>query len=92
MINDSPSFLLTRHAGTCYGQLMSEYVVAQMVNWEREMYGFHADQLDSRWNLQRRVAITPPRMLSSLTIGILGLGTIGRRSKLKIYKINIVWF
>lgn len=71
---------------------MSEYVVAQMVNWEREMYGFHADQLDSRWNLQRRVAITPPRMLSSLTIGILGLGTIGRRSKLKIYKINIVWF
>lgn len=72
---------------------MSEYVVTQMVNWEREMYGFHADQLNSQWNLQRRVAITPPRMLSSLTIGILGLGTIGRRSKLhKIINIHVVWF
>ena len=83
MISDSPSFLLTRHAGASYGQMISEYVVAQMVNRERQFYGFHADQLNSRWSLERRGAVTYPRMLSSLTIGILGVGAIGRRSTLK---------
>ena len=83
MIEDSPSFLMTRHAGICYGQLMSEYIVAQMVNWERQMYGFHSDQLNSQWNEERRIAVVNPRMLSTLTIGILGVGTIGKRGKLK---------
>ena len=83
LICDCPSFLLTRHAGTSYGQLMSEYIVAQIVNWERQMYGFHADQLNSQWNQERRLTITHPRMLSTLTIGILGVGTIGRKSQLK---------
>ena len=66
-----------------YGQLISEYIVAQVVNWERQMYGFHSDQLNSQWNQQRRMAVTHPRMLSTLTIGILGVGTIGKRGKLK---------
>ena len=90
MIGESPSFVLTRHAGTAYGQLMSEYVVTQMVNWERQLYGFHVDQLNSQWNQQRRLAVTHPRMLSTLTIGILGVGTIGRRSKLKKYLLYIM--
>ena len=79
MIKASAPFLLTRHAGSSYGQLMSEYIVAQMVNWERQLYGFHTDQLNSQWSEQRRAAADNPRMLSNLTIGILGVGTIGKR-------------
>lgn len=83
LVRDSPLFLLTRHAGGSYGQLMSEYVVAQMVNWERQLYSFHTDQLNSLWNQKRVDDITSNcRMLSDLTIGILGVGVIGRRGKL----------
>ena len=43
-----PSFLLTRHGGI-FGQLMAEYVVAQMVNWERRLYNTYDDQKKRRW-------------------------------------------
>ena len=43
-----PSFLLTRHGGI-FGQLMAEYVVAQMVNWERRLYNTYDDQKKQRW-------------------------------------------
>lgn len=79
LVRDSPRFLLTRHAEGSYGQLMSEYVVAQMVNWERQLYSFHADQLNSLWNQKR---LGSCRKLSDLTIGILGVGIIGRRGML----------
>lgn len=81
LMGDSLPFLLTHHAGSSYAQLMSEYVVSQMVNWERQHYGFYSDQLRSRWSQERRVAVDNPRMLSSLTIGILGVGTIGKRGE-----------
>lgn len=81
-MRDSPRFLLTRHAGGSYGQLMSEYVVAQMVNWERQLYGFHTDQLNSLWNQKRLDDTSNCRKLSDLTIGILGVGVVGRRGML----------
>ena len=43
-----PSFLLTRHGGI-FGQLMAEYVVAQMVNWERRLYNTYDDQKKQKW-------------------------------------------
>lgn len=43
-----PLFLLTRH-GDGFGQLMSEYVVAQAVNWERRLFRAHDDQEKKRW-------------------------------------------
>ena len=82
LVRDSPPFLLTRHAGGSYGQLMSEYVVAQMVNWERQLYGFHTDQLNSEWNQKRLHETSIVRKLSELTIGILGVGEIGKRGML----------
>ena len=75
-------FVLTRHAGASYGQLMSEYVVAQMINWERQLYGFHGDQLNCLWNEKRLEETRSPRMLSNLSIGVLGVGVIGRRGVL----------
>ena len=81
LVRDSPPFLLTRHAGGSYGQLMAEYVVAQMVNWERQLFGFREDQLKSVWNPSRIDDAEKFRMLSDLTIGILGVGVIGKRGR-----------
>ena len=55
--------------------------MAQMVNWERQLHGFHKDQVNLIWNMERKDEASNFRMMSDLTIGILGVGIIGRKGE-----------
>ncbi|BDD89402.1 D-2-hydroxyacid dehydrogenase [Desulfofustis limnaeus] len=72
MAPDLPTgYLLTGIKGV-FGPLMSEYVLAQIVNRERNLIDAYTLQRQHVWQQQ------PYRGLSGLTIGIVGLGSIGR--------------
>ena len=71
----APKFTLTRHVGTSFGQQMGEYVLAQIMIRERNLYDINCSMNQCKWQVLTRA----PRMLPSLTIGILGAGSIGKR-------------
>jgi phosphoglycerate dehydrogenase-like enzyme len=58
---------------------MSEYVVANIVNHERNLMGVYENQQSNLWN--RDGKISNYRTIADLTIGILGVGTIGTHSE-----------
>ena len=70
-----PSFCLTRFAGTS-GQHMAEYVVGHIVAWERDFQTAWKSQMKHCWNLN--LAKKQYRLLNDLTIGVLGVGGIGK--------------
>ena len=70
-----PRFTLTRHVGTSFGQQMGEYVLAQIVARERNLFSIEADMQHRKWQWKTEA----PRTLPSLSIGILGVGHIGKR-------------
>lgn len=43
-----PSFLVTRTGGI-YGQMMAEYVIAQIINRERFLFGMYEHQKEIVW-------------------------------------------
>lgn len=55
---------------------MAEYIIAQIIINERQFYQFWDNQKDSKWI---RVEKEKGRILQNLTVGILGVGTIGSR-------------
>lgn len=65
---------LTR-LGPVYGPHVSDYVISQIVSFERKLRDLHVQQQNSEW----RVAATPYRLLKSLTVGVMGVGEIGRQ-------------
>ena len=71
----APKFTLTRHVGTNFGQQMGEYVLAQIMIRERNLYDINCSMSQCKWDIISRA----PRMLPSLTIGILGAGSIGKK-------------
>lgn len=68
-------FTLTRFSDINFGRLMSEYVVAFIVNYERELFRVYENQKQQKWD--RSGTIFVHRNISDLTVGILGVGTIG---------------
>lgn len=58
---------------------MSEYVVANIVNYEREFYNVYLNNQKKNWILDGK--ISEHRSISDLKIGILGVGQIGNYSK-----------
>ena len=72
----SPSVTLTRHVGTVYGQQIGEYVLAQILARERNLFSINTDMQQLRWQWQWQNKV--PRTLPSLCIGILGVGCIGK--------------
>lgn len=74
------NYVLTRYSGEPFGLAMSEYVVAQIVNFERDQRKQYENQRSAMWN--RDGKIMDHRLIRDLTIGILGLGTIGKSSAL----------
>lgn len=74
----TPSFLFTRSGGV-FGQVMAEYVIGQIIANERMFYSMHDAQKCSQWAQQRYAECC--RSLRDISIGILGVGDIGRRSE-----------
>ncbi|MEE9465055.1 MAG: D-2-hydroxyacid dehydrogenase [Candidatus Neomarinimicrobiota bacterium] len=65
------NYLLTRVTGV-FGMNMAEYVLAHILNRERRLPRLAAQQQRREWRVERY------RRLRDLTLGIMGLGTIGR--------------
>ncbi|KAL7299857.1 hypothetical protein TKK_0007189 [Trichogramma kaykai] len=70
-----PNFQVTRFSGQSFGYAMSEYVVAQIVNFERDQRRQYENQSRAKWEQSGRVS--DHRRLCELTVGILGVGEIG---------------
>jgi phosphoglycerate dehydrogenase-like enzyme len=64
-------YILTRVEGI-FGPLMSEYVFAYILAWERHLFETHENQRKRDWQDM------PYRSLKGLLLGICGLGSIGR--------------
>lgn len=70
----APNFKLTRYVDPYFGELMSNYVVAQIINIERNMYELHEKQKAAEW---ARPFFPNFRVLSDLVVGLLGAGKLG---------------
>lgn len=83
------NYILTRFSDESFGLAMSEYVIAQIVNFERDQRRQYENQKLSVWTNDGKV--TNHRRIHDLTIGILGLGTIGKfiARNLKIFGTTV---
>jgi phosphoglycerate dehydrogenase-like enzyme len=63
-------YILT-NARSVFGGLMSEYVFAYVLAYERRLLEKYRSQLEQRWDA------TPPGTLRGKVMGLLGVGTIG---------------
>ncbi len=71
-----PSLPLYRHGVPGFANLMTEYLVAQVINAERKFYFYYDSQRAGRW--EGKGDRSKYRVLSELTIGILGVGRMGK--------------
>lgn len=76
--NNPPPFTISRFTGKHYGTLISEYVIANIINFERAIYEISDNQKMCKWNRDGKISAYRP--LPELTIGIMGLGSIGNIS------------
>lgn len=74
--NKIPNFILTKLGNESFADYMAEYIIAQIIINERQFYQLWDNQKDSKWI---RVEKEKGRILQNLTVGILGVGTIGSR-------------
>ena len=54
--NSQPNFILTRYAGK-YGQYMAEYVISNIIAWERRYREAWDSQKKSTWYVEFRYVI-----------------------------------
>lgn len=86
--NTERNFILTRFSDESFGLAMSEYVIAQIVNFERDQRQQYENQRHALWKQEGK--LMNHRLICDLTVGILGLGTIGKSSKLLEFKYIII--
>jgi phosphoglycerate dehydrogenase-like enzyme len=55
-----------------FGALISEYVMTYLFAFERRVFSMHSNQLERRWQP------LPYRQAKDISLGIIGLGSIGR--------------
>lgn len=80
--NTRRDYVLTRFSDETFGLAMSEYVIAQIVNYERDQKQQYENQRLVVWKQEGR--LKDHRFIYDLTVGILGVGTIGKSGKLQI--------
>eukprot|EP00746_Dinoflagellata_sp_MGD_P126047 gnl/MRDRNA2_/MRDRNA2_60975_c0_seq1.p1 gnl/MRDRNA2_/MRDRNA2_60975_c0~~gnl/MRDRNA2_/MRDRNA2_60975_c0_seq1.p1 ORF type:complete len:364 (+),score=62.41 gnl/MRDRNA2_/MRDRNA2_60975_c0_seq1:97-1188(+) len=73
-LKSTPPWTLTRFAGK-FGQPMAEWVIGEIIAWERNFNKMRLDQNQNAWMAHLEVA--EYRTLPRLTIGVIGLGDIG---------------
>jgi phosphoglycerate dehydrogenase-like enzyme len=81
-------FQMTRFTGEHFGKLMGEYVVANIVNHERNFFELKSHQQKQQWHREGKV--TDYRAISDLTVGVLGLGHIGNRGTTSYETANLL--
>lgn len=62
-----------------FGQVMAEYVIGQIIASERRFYDMYDCQRSGQWAKDRFKGYCRP--LSSVSVGILGVGDIGMNSE-----------
>ncbi|TRY73076.1 hypothetical protein TCAL_03331 [Tigriopus californicus] len=74
---ERPTLQVARFTNRQFSQLMSEYTLGQVINSERGLLTIRDDQTlgTKSW---RSDEFAHPRLIKELTIGILGVGNIGR--------------
>ncbi|KAK7477049.1 hypothetical protein BaRGS_00031729, partial [Batillaria attramentaria] len=78
-----PSYLLTRSLVAT--EIVSEYVIGQVLAHQRQFYKFYDQQKKSEWNRRTGSVET----LKNFTVVILGAGTIGRRKLCKVFGMTV---
>ncbi|EZA59672.1 hypothetical protein DMN91_005041 [Ooceraea biroi] len=89
-IQNAPrDYVLTRFSNESFGLAMSEYVIAHIVNFERDQRQQYENQRRGLWKQEGK--IMKHRLICDLTIGILGLGTIGKSiaQRLKLFGATV---
>ena len=82
--NVTPTVPIFRFAHPIFSQLMAEYVVSQVINWERHIKDIHKWQDQKFWPPQMYMGqceewnTVMPRSLNDLQVGILGYGNMGQ--------------
>ncbi|KAK5646156.1 hypothetical protein RI129_004620 [Pyrocoelia pectoralis] len=74
-INKPLPFILTRFSNHRFGQIMAEYIITHITIIERDLLKVFANQQQKLWS--RDGNIFHYRSFSDLSIGIMGLGSIG---------------
>ncbi|XP_076229771.1 glyoxylate/hydroxypyruvate reductase A [Nomia melanderi] len=85
-LNDkNVNYVVTRFSDNTFGFAMAEYVVAHIFNFERNQKQQYENQKNSQW--ERDGEISNHRLICDLSVGILGLGNIGKSiaQKLKVF-------
>lgn len=72
-----PKFIATRYTGDSYGHLMFEYSLSYIISKERGFRDHQLNQSTKDWLQMRSVTPGKYRLLSELTVSILGIGSIG---------------
>lgn len=73
------NYVITRFSDNTFGFAMAEYVVAHIFNFERNQKQQYENQKNSQWGTDGK--ISNHRLICDLSVGILGLGNIGKSSK-----------
>lgn len=80
-----PQFIACRFTGQSFAQLMFEYCVSFIIAHERDFLLHIRHQRDKDWNTAKNLTKRNPRILSELSICVLGVGSIGCRL-IKLFK------
>ncbi|KAF2367528.1 D-isomer specific 2-hydroxyacid dehydrogenase NAD-binding domain [Trinorchestia longiramus] len=85
-----PHYLMSRMSNETFSQLMSEYVVGQVITHERGWREAALKQAESKWHHSGKVA--EYRSLRELTIALLGVGKIGQEigRSLKAFRCRVL--
>lgn len=83
-----PPFVISRFSGQFFSQIMTEYVLAQIINFERSFYLVHNNNKIKKWDDS---VANEFRNLTELTVGILGTGIIGYHSEFCTFSHLLVW-
>ncbi|KOC68674.1 Glyoxylate/hydroxypyruvate reductase A [Habropoda laboriosa] len=83
------NYTITRFSDKAFGLAMSEYVIAHIFNFERAQRQQYDNQKNNQWLTDGK--ISNHRLICDLSVGILGLGNIGKSiaQKLKTFGASV---
>ncbi|RWS29591.1 hypothetical protein B4U80_02398 [Leptotrombidium deliense] len=83
-----PQFFTTRFTGDYYGTLMAEYCLSYIISMERGFIDHRDLQKTKDWKSMKAVTPKSFRTIDEVTIGIIGLGSIGQVLARKFHSLG----